>query len=323
MILVFVDHDGGGPDEPSLQAAAFGRRLAERAGEALQALAVGSDARGAVATLGAHGVSVLHVAEGGERDGAYAPRAWGAVLARAVERLGPAIVLAPGSDRGQEVLAHAAAELDLPMAANCVDASPGDPFVLLRQRWGGSLLEEAELDAPVKLLSVAPHAVPAEPVDGSEAEVHRFETRVDPEAFGVRVVDRTEPERGRVSLAEAKVVVGGGRGVGGPEGFRILEELAELLGGAVGCSRVVTSAGWRPHSDQVGQTGTRIAPDLYIACGISGATQHMVGCRGAKRLLVINKDPEAPIVSHADWVVVGDLHEVLPAVVAAVRRARG
>jgi len=117
--------------------------------------------------------------------------------------------------------------------------------------------------------------------------------------------------------------VGGGRGVGSAEGFASLDALASLLEGAVGVSRAVTSAGWRPHAEQVGQTGERIAPDLYIACGISGASQHMVGCRGAKRLLVINNDPDAPMVAKADYAVIGDLHQVVPAVTAEVQRRRG
>ena len=117
------------------------------------------------------------------------------------------------------------------------------------------------------------------------------------------------------------MVVGGGRGVGSAEGFGALEELAELLGGIVGCSRAVTSAGWRPHSDQIGQTGVRIAPDLYIACGISGATQHIVGCKGAKHILVINTDADAPIFSRADYAVIGDVRQVVPALVAEIRKA--
>jgi electron transfer flavoprotein alpha subunit len=324
MILAYVDHREGAPDDASLEALTLGRGLAERTDRPLGALVVGGTGRAAAQALGAHGATVVHVAEGGGLDGPYAPEAWGAALAEAVRATSAGLVLAPGTDRGHEVLAHAAAALDLPMAANCVRIDPGEPTVVLRQRWGGTLFEEAEVDAPAVLCSVALHAVPAEPAPAPAApEIRPFAPAIAEEAFRTRVVDRVEPDRRGVSLAEAKVVVGGGRGVGGPEGFRVLEELAELLGGAVGCSRVVTSAGWRPHSDQIGQTGTRIAPDLYIACGISGATQHMVGARGAKRLLVINKDPEAPIVSHADWVVVGDLHEVLPAVVAAVREAKG
>jgi electron transfer flavoprotein alpha subunit len=140
----------------------------------------------------------------------------------------------------------------------------------------------------------------------------------------VTVVDHVAPDTGgKVSLADAKVVVSGGRGVGSAEGFGILEELAALLDAAVGCSRVVTSAGWRPHSDQVGQTGTKVSPDLYIACGISGATQHIAGCKGAKTLLAINADREATIFAHADYAVIGDLHEIVPAITAELRKAKG
>jgi electron transfer flavoprotein alpha subunit len=126
-----------------------------------------------------------------------------------------------------------------------------------------------------------------------------------------------------VSLATARVVVGGGRGVGGPDGFAVLEELAALLGGALGVSRVVTSQGWRPHRRQVGQTGTKITPELYLACGISGAIQHMAGCQGAKTIVAINTDPDAPIIAKANYAVIGDLHEVLPALIAALKSAGG
>src|SRR5262249_563225 len=139
----------------------------------------------------------------------------------------------------------------------------------------------------------------------------------------VQVAERLSADTGGVSLAEAKVVVSGGRGVGSSEAFSVIEELAGLLDGAVGCSRAVTSAGWRPHTDQVGQTGTKISPEIYIACGISGATQHMAGCKGAKKLLAINEDGEASIFASADYAVIGDLHEVLPAISAEIRKAKG
>src|SRR5205807_9383610 len=146
--------------------------------------------------------------------------------------------------------------------------------------------------------------------------------QLDEQDLAVRVSDHVDTAGGKVSLAEARVVVSGGRGVGSKEGFAIIDELAGLLGGAVGCSRVVTSAGWRPHTDQVGQTGTKIAPELYIACGISGATQHMAGCKAAKRVLAINSDPDAPIMSLADYTVVGDLKDVVPAITAEIKRSR-
>jgi electron transfer flavoprotein alpha subunit len=244
-------------------------------------------------------------------DGPYAPSAWAAAL---VEAAGADDIVAPGSDRGNEILAHVAAQLDLPMAANVTEVR-GDE--LTRQRWGGTLLEEARLHAPRKLLTAAPFAFEASN-SLLQAEV------LAPDVSGaVQVVEHVAPDTGGISLADAKVVVSGGRGVGSSEGFAILEELAALLDGAVGCSRVVTSAGWRPHTDQVGQTGTKVSPDLYIACGISGATQHIAGCKGAKKLLAINDDPEATIFNHADYAVIGNLHEIVPAITAELRKARG
>lgn len=264
-------------------------------------------------------------AVGVEDANGYSPDGWAATLAELVRARSPEAVLAPGTDRGNEVLAHVAARLDLPMAANCVSVSvagalaSGVPLTLTRVRWGGSLLEESRLHGSPALLTVAPHAVAADPeAAGLEVEL------VPPAATAVvRVAERVEAVSAGVSLADADVVVSGGRGVGSAEGFAVIEELADLLGGAVGCSRAVTSAGWRPHTDQVGQTGTKVSPSLYIACGISGATQHMAGCKGAKKLLAINPDREASIFAHADYAVIGDLHEVVPAISAEIRRARG
>ena len=251
--------------------------------------------------------------------GAFAPDAIAAALAEAASELNAAAVFGAGTDRGNEVMARLAARLGLPFAANCIAVTPGDPVTLTRLRWGGSLLEEARLHSPRPLITVAPHTIPA---DSGPAPV---EVDVKPPAEAdlvVRVVDHVSPSNGGVSLAEAKVIVSGGRGVGSKEGFAIIEDLAGLLGAAVGCSRAVTSAGWRPHSDQVGQTGTKVAPEVYIACGISGATQHMAGLKGAKRILAINSDPQAPLMLNADYTVTGDLKEIVPAISAEIRKRR-
>jgi electron transfer flavoprotein alpha subunit len=274
-VLVWVQPD----DDLSLQALAFARELGD-----------------------VRAVSV---------EGAYQPASWAAALAAAAE--GADTIVAPGSDRGNELLAHVAAGLGQPFAAN-VTSLDGD--LVTRVRWGGSLFEEARLHGSPRIVSVAPHTHPA------EAAGAPVETLTAADDGSPRVVDHVEESSGGVSLRDAKVVVSGGRGVGSAEGFGIIEELAGLLGAAVGCSRVVTSAGWRPHTDQVGQTGTKISADLYIACGISGATQHIAGAKGAKKILAINEDKEAPIFASADYAVIGDLHEIVPAISAELRKVR-
>lgn len=322
MVLGLVEHDRGVLNPVSLEMLTLGRRLAEELGAPLEAVLIGDEARPLAEKLPAYGVTRVHLVRHEGLD-EYAPEAWARSLLQLIQALKPQVVMAAGTDRGHEVLAHVAARTDLPMAANCTEVHPGDAYRVTRLRWGGSLLEEARLAGEPKLLTVAPHVVPAEeaPV-GDGVAFEEFIPILDDRDFRVRVSERVEAVQEGVSLTDARVVVGGGRGVGSAEGFKVLEELAELLGGAVGGSRVATNNGWRPHRDQIGQTGSRIAPDLYIACGISGAIQHMVGCRGAKHILAINTDPEAPIVSKADYAVIGDLHQVVPALIAEIRKAK-
>ena len=320
MVLVLVEHAGGKPSDTSLQALTLARSF--DAAAPIAALLLGAGAGEAAERLSAHGVGVANVSEeaGG---GAFAPDAWAATLAALADDVGATAVFAAGTDRGNDVMARLAARAELPLATNCVAIQPGRPVTITRQRWGGSLLEETRLHSQRPLVTVAPHAVSIETAIASlPVQVKSFSPSLDANDLVVKVVEHVDTPGGGVSLAEAKVVVSGGRGVGSKEGFAIIEELAGLLGGAVGCSRVVTSAGWRPHTDQVGQTGTKIAPELYIACGISGATQHMAGCKGAKRILAINSDAEAPIMLNADYAVVGDLKEIVPAISAEIRKLR-
>lgn len=320
-VLAVIERQPEGVDELSLQALAFARSFAS--GEPVHALAVGEDAADLAGNLAEHGVSTLHLAEH-EAFSSYAPVAVARATVELAERVQPTAVVAAGSERGNEVMAHVGAFLELPFAANCTEATPGNPARVTRLRWGGSLLEEADLHGTPCLLTVAPHVVAAEAgLNSAAPSIEPFTPALSEADQLVRVSERTQAETAGVSLAEAKVVVSCGRGAGSAEGFGIIEELAGLLGGAVGCSRAVTMAGWRPHTDQVGQTGTKISPDIYIACGISGATQHMAGCKGAKAILAVNTDPEAPILASADYAVIGDLHEVVPAISAELKKVRG
>ena len=311
MILVLITHDRGAIEETTLQGLTMARSLSDD----IQAVSIGAEIEG----LGEYGVSVQHVVTHKGLDD-YSPSAWGEVLAQLVGLEKPEAVVTTGTERGNEVMAHLGAITGFPMVANCVDVdTSSDIWNISRTRWGGSLLEDATLDAPVKLLTVTEHSHEATAANSSgAATIETFTPELSESDLITKVVDRVVTADG-VTLATSPVVVSGGRGVGSPEGFAPLEELAGLLGGVVGCSRVVTNNGWRPHSDQVGQTGTVIAPDLYIACGISGAIQHWVGMMASKTILAINTDAEAPMVTKADYAVVGDLHQILPAIVAEVK----
>jgi electron transfer flavoprotein alpha subunit len=337
LVLCLLERDGDGAAAGSLRALSLARSLAGADGR-LSAVVFGPQPEAAagggllaeVATAGASELCVVSA----DRLSGYAPLAWARALLQLVTGEQAVAVVAAASDRGSEVLAHLGALAGLPVAANCisVSATGAGSWQLVRQRWAGSVLEDAELEASCALLTVAADALPAdEAVAGDVAAgataadavtVRTFVPALEDADLQVCATESAEQSAG-VSLATARVVVGGGRGVGGPEGFAALEELAGLLGGVVGVSRVVTSQGWRPHRQQVGQTGTKISPELYLACGISGAIQHMAGCLTAKHIVAVNTDPDAPIISRAEYAVIGDLNEVIPALVTAIREAGG
>lgn len=319
-VLCLVEHDDEGVNDASLRALSFARRLGDSSGESLIAMCVGAASDNSVQVLGQYGVGELYPVNGAPFE-SFAPVAWAKALLELAAATSASAVVAAGTDRGNEVMAHAGALSGLTMVANCFEATRVDHETvhLTRQRWAGSLIEEARLEATTALLTVAFDGVDAEATsEPTQVSVHPFAPNIDEGDVAVRVAHFRARDAG-VSLADARVVVGGGRGVGSAEGFAAIEELATLLGGAVGVSRAVTSLGWRPHSQQVGQTGTRITPDLYLVCGISGATQHLAGCQSAKHVVAINTDPDAPIIMRADYAVIGDLNEIVPALVDAIR----
>ena len=322
-VLCLAELDGDQVTDASGRALAFARRLADSADGQLSVAIFGKEGAGepAVTLASRYGAADLYIVAAGER---YAPVACARALAGLIEQAEASAVIAAGTDHGAEVMAHLGALTGLDLAANCLSASWGSSgeCQLVRYRWAGSLLEDAVLDARPALLTVVTDAPAGSERSGPAPTVRHFEPKLNEADLLVQATESTM-SGGGVSLATARVVVGGGRGVGGPEGFAPLEELAELLGGALGVSRVVTSQGWRPHRQQVGQTGTKIAPELYLACGISGAIQHLAGCQAAKHVIAVNTDADAPIIARADYAVIGDLNLVIPALVTALReRAR-
>jgi electron transfer flavoprotein alpha subunit len=305
------------------------RGVAERLGRApVHAVIIGpvdGEVEAALmAQLGEQGVSAVHHAQD-DRLSSYAAAAWAAAVVDVIKAESASMLVAAGTPRGNEVLAHVATRLQVAMAANVVEVDDVDPVVVTRQVMGGAALEEMRLGEQVAVLSVAGHACDPEPAgEPTSPEITTY-TPTIADADLVARVARTEEAvvDDSAGLTSARVVVGAGRGAGGPDGFTDLLELTDLLGGALGVSRVVTSLGWRPHHEQVGQTGSRISPDLYMACGISGAIQHWAGCQSAKTILAINTDADAPMVTKAHYAVIGDLHEIVPAINEELRNRLG
>lgn len=352
-VVCFLEQDlDGAVVDSSLRSVTFARHLAGQSDEEILAVVVANRARGsstpeapargehaaqerasasapagvavitqeALALFGVADVCVLVL----PRTIGYAPRVLATGLAQLAGAARASAVIAASTDHGNEIMAHLAALSHLPMVANCFAVERTGPTTLRlsRQRWGGSLIEDATLETSVALLTVATDAVsPAPAEQPTEPGARSFTPDLSEADIAVRAIESRGASSG-VSLANAKVVVSGGRGMGGAAGFAAVEQLAEILGGAVGVSRAVTSLGWRPHAEQVGQTGTRVSPDLYVACGISGAIQHLAGCQSAKVMLAINTDARAPIMSRADYAVIGDVNVILPALVAALRQRR-
>jgi electron transfer flavoprotein alpha subunit len=321
MILGFIEHDHGIPSSTSLQMLTCARKAAQETGASVHAVVVGGEIEKFRESLRSHGIShIYHVRHPALDE--YAPVAWARSIMQLIGAHSPSTVMAAATDRGNEILAWVGAIAGLPVAVNCVELRSTTANVL-RQRWGGSLLEEANLRGRPQIITVALFAFDAAEVDDPpDTTLEVIAPAVEEKDLRVRVAAREETVSAGVNLQTARVVVGGGRGVGSAEGFSVLEELADVLGGAVGGSRVATNNGWRPHSVQVGLTGNRIAPELYIACGISGAIQHLVGCKAAKHILVVNKDGDAPFFRRADYGVIGDLHEIIPALITEIRRRK-
>ena len=320
-VLAVVEHDRGTITSASLGVLTAARSLAKQMSTKFEALTIGSNADALSEIIAKYGATTVHQAHHSALTD-FGPEAWGESVAQIVRKVSPSLVIGTGTERGHEVIAQTAARLNLPASMNCLEFDKSftgtEPLKVVRARWGGSLLEEAEIDSPIKLVTLANHVV--EPTEEPiSASVSVIDVQLDESVTQSFVRDRVERVAG-VTLATSPVVVSGGRGVGSAEAFAPLEELAGLLNGVVGCSRAVTNNGWRNHTDQVGQTGTRIAPDVYIACGISGAIQHWVGAMASKNILAINTDAQANIVTKAGYAVIGDLHAVVPAISAEIRR---
>ncbi len=316
-ILVFVESDEGKVRKTSLEAVAYAKAMG---GESVTAIALGSVDQAELAALGKFGASkVLHAADEKLNQGNIL--AYSKVLAKAMSDESASTLVLAGSSLGTPVAARVAASIDASLATNVVDLpQTSGGFAVRRSIYTGKAFMWVELTKTKKVIAIRKNA--ADVVEsGSPVEVMPYNASVADADFAVKIVS-SEKATGDVLLPEANIVVSGGRGMKGPEHWGILEDLAKALGAATGCSKPVSDMGWRPHHEHVGQTGVKVAPQLYIAVGISGAIQHLAGVNSSKYIVVINKDPEAPFFKAADYGIVGDAFEVVPRLTEAVKAAK-
>ncbi len=317
-VLIVAEQAGGTLRKATLHAIAAGRELALRTGGKLHVALLGSGVKGLADALAKHGAEV-HVAEAPALAHPLA-EAHAPVIAALAKAIGATFVGGAATAYGKDVLPRAAALLDAGMATDVLGfGGEGAAVTFRRPMWAGNVLAEVELTTPVKAFTIRPTEFPASQPDGAGA-VHDTAAAVDAAALGTRFVSFEEVKSARPELTEARVVVAGGRGTKGD--FKPVEALADELAAAVGASRAAVDAGWVPNDWQVGQTGKVVAPELYVAAGISGAIQHLAGMKGSKVIVAVNKDAEAPIFQVADYGVVGDLFKVLPELTAKVKGSR-
>ncbi len=289
------------------------------AGATVTAVLAGHGVAGLAGALGAHGADRVLVVDD-PRLAAYSPDGWAAALAGLAQGEGPDVILGSTTARGRDLTPRIAAALGVGMASDVIELGlDGGRLVAVRPVYAGKALARVRVLADPQVATVRPNSFPPceAPGAGEVVAAGLGDYQAQAAVTGVEAAVSTRPD-----VAEADIIVSGGRGMGGPEHFHLVEALADELGAAVGASRAVVDAGWRPHGDQVGQTGKTVAPTLYVACGISGAVQHLAGMKTSKYIVAINKDPEAPIFSVADYGIVGDIFEVIPALTEAVRAFR-
>ena len=325
-IWVFIETDEGKAKSVGLELLNPGRMLAEKSGEKLVAVVFGKDNAEAIEQVKGYGPDQIISVSGGEYE-KYSFDAYTYAMTNLVEKYQPSAILIGATNNGRDFAPRLSCRLRTGLTADCTsldyDAESGN-VAWTRPAFGGNLM--AVIMCPntrPQIGTVRPGVFKKTPVEGKEVEVITEEVTVPAEKIRTKLLESIrEAAAGVVNLEDAEVIVAGGRGMGGPENFKLCEELAEVLGGAVGASRAAVDAGWIGHAHQVGQTGKTVGPKLYIACGISGAIQHLAGMSGSDCIVAINKDPEAPIFKAADYGIVGNLFDVLPTLTAEIKKLK-
>jgi len=303
----------------SFEIASVARKLADKLGEEVSAVLVGSGVEGLAPELAKYGVDKVYVADD-PMFAVYTTDAYSEAVAKVVKENDASILLLSASVQGKDLSSRLVGKLATGMASDCTDVKIADGKLLAtRPMYAGKCFGEIVVESCPQMASLRPKVFAA--VENAKAgTVVKFDAGVAADALKTKVLETQKDASGKVDLTEADIIVSGGRGMKGPDEYKVIEELADLLGAAVGASRAAVDAGWRPQSDQVGQTGKVVSPNLYVACGISGAIQHLAGMSSSKYIVAINKDAEAPIFAKADYGVVDDLFKIVPEVTAEVKK---
>jgi len=315
VVLVVAEHKDGALKKVTFEMLGEGTRIAARLGGEVEAALLGSGVGDLAGVLAHYGADRVYLADDPSLE-IYSSEGYTTVLARLVQKAEPAVVLLGATTQGRDLAPRVAARLGLGLASDCTafEVTADGRLVITRPVYAGRAIATVMEKTTPQMATVRPNVMmPLEPDTSRTAPVEKLAVETgDVRARVIDLIQESGRQQGLPSLAEAEIIVSGGRGLKRPENFRLLEELAEVLGAAVGASRAAVDAGWIDHSHQVGQTGKTVTPDLYIACGISGAVQHLAGMKTARYIVAINRDPEAPIFRVADYGIVGDLFEVVP-----------
>lgn len=318
MVLIFLDQADGHIRKSSVEAACYGAKVAAMQGVSAEAIVLGTVTED-VTALGKYGLKKVHTVRNETLDQLDA-QLYTKIIAEAAYATGATVIIFSNNLVGKAVAPRLSVRLKAGLVTGAValpDTANG--FVVKKNVFSGKAFANVSINTPVKIISLNPNAYPISIAEGTAEEVH-FAATIEPAKVSVTAVNKVV---GEVPLTEAEIVVSGGRGLKGPENWNLVTDLAKLLGAATACSRPVADTGWRPHHEHVGQTGIAIAPNLYFAVGISGAIQHLAGVNRSKTIVVINKDPEAPFFKSADYGIVGDVFEVMPKIIEAVKKMKG
>jgi electron transfer flavoprotein alpha subunit len=317
-ILVFIEQRSGQIKKSSLEAAKTAFGLSSRLSGNVEAIAIGNEIND-LGILGKYGVTKVTLLKNSELDN-YSPSAYTDLVVKFTNENGFDILLFANSALGKDLAPRVSARIDAGLAMDCIALNlNGDKIIATRPIYAGKALLDVNITSPKKVFTLRPNVFNPGTLLDNKAEV--FSVNVDSVNMKVKLTEIKKAE-GKLDVAEADIIVSGGRGMKGPEHFHFVEELAEVLGGASGASRAVVDAGWRPHGEQVGQTGKTVSPNLYIAIGISGAIQHLAGMRSSKYIVAINKDKDAPIFQVADYGIVGDIFEIVPKLIEEVKKIK-